>query len=158
MTARRLVGLFGSSLVSLLFASRLLAVPPNCQWRATSPVAFGAYDVFSSTPDDAIGSLTYRCNGPTDATVTIDLSAGGSGRYFPRRMTRAGVETLDYNLYLNATRTQIWGNATGGTLQYGPTVAPRNTNIAVDIYGRIPAGQDKSAGDYTDTITATINF
>ena len=25
-------------------------------------------------------------------------------------------------------------------------------------HGRIPAGQDKSAGTYTDTIVATINF
>ncbi len=158
MTARRRVLLSSCALVALLFASRSAAAPPNCSWRSASPVAFGAYDVFSGTPDDAIGSVTFRCSGPPGAVVTIDLSSGGSGTYSPRRMTRAGVETLDYNLYLDATRTQIWGNATGGTLHYGPTVAPRNANVLVNIYGRIPAGQDKSAGTYTDTIVATINF
>ena len=158
MTAQRRVGWFVCSLVTLVFASRLVAAPPNCKWVSTSPVAFGAYDVFSGTPDDAIGSVTFRCNGPAGAVVTIDLSSGGSGTYSPRRMTRAGVETLDYNLHLDATRTQIWGDATGGTLHYGPTVSPRNTDVLINIYGRIPTGQDKSAGTYTDTIVATINF
>jgi spore coat protein U-like protein len=158
MTPRKRVAFLGVFLVGMLIASRAAAAPPNCQWRATSPVAFGAYDVFSAAQDDAVGSLTYRCNGRSASPITIDLSTGGSGTYAPRRMTRAGVETLDYNLYLDATRTQIWGNATGGTLRYGPLDPPDNTNVLVNIYGRIPAGQDKSAGNYTDTIVATINF
>ena len=157
MTTRKLAGSCGFFLVTVLVASHP-AQAISCSWRAASPVAFGGYDVFSGTPNDANGSVTYRCTAVGGAAVTIDLSMGGSGTFFPRRMTRVAAETLDYNLYLNATRTQIWGNATGGTLRYGPTVAPRNTNISVDIYGRIPAGQDKSAGNYTDTITATINF
>jgi spore coat protein U-like protein len=159
MTARKRVACVGGSVVALLFASRLMAAPPNCQWRATAPVDFGGYDVFSPTPDDAVGSVTLRCSGgPDDSTVTIDLSAGGSGSYTPRKMTRAGVETLDYNLFLDPARTQIWGNATGGTLHYGPAMLPKNTNVQVNIYGRIPTRQDKSAGNYTDTITATVNF
>jgi len=157
MTARKLAGFMGLFLVTLLTASRP-AQAISCTWRATAPVAFGAYDVFSGTPDDANGSVTYRCTAVGGAAATIDLSAGSSGTYSPRRMTRAGVETLDYNLYLDATRTQIWGNATGGTFRYGPTVPPNNTNVLVNIYGRIPAGQDKSAGTYSDTIVATINF
>ena len=158
MTARRFVWSCGFSFVMLLFASRPAQAAITCSWIATSPDAFGNYDVFSGTPNDANGSVTYRCTGVGGASVTIDLSAGGSGTYFPRRMTRAGIETLDYNLYLDAARTQIWGNATGGTVRYGPTVPPNNTNVTVNIYGRIPPGQDKSAGNYTDTITATINF
>jgi spore coat protein U-like protein len=157
MTVRDLIGsccfLVGALLVAASPAQAIV-----CQWRGTSPVSFGSYDVFSGTPNDANGSVTLRCNAVKGELVTIDLSTGGSGTYFPRRMTRAGVETLDYNLYLDATRTQIWGNATGGTLQYGPTVPPSNTNVLINIYGRIPAGQDKSAGNYTDTITATVNY
>jgi spore coat protein U-like protein len=32
------------------------------------------------------------------------------------------------------------------------------SNVTVTIYGRIPARQDVSAGSYTDTVVATINF
>jgi len=158
MTARKFSGLCGFFLVTLVAASRPAQAAINCTWRATVPVNFAAYDVFSGTPDDADGSVTYRCTGVGGASVTIDLSTGGSGTYSPRRMTRAGVETLDYNLYRNVTRSEIWGNATGGTFRYGPIVPPNNTNVRVNIYGRIPAGQDKSAGNYADTIVATINF
>jgi len=157
MTVRKLVGL-GWLLVGTLLAASSPAQAIVCQWRGTSPVSFGNYDVFSGTPNDANGSVTLRCNAVNGELVTIDLSAGGSGTYFPRRMTGAGVETLDYNLYRDAARTQIWGNATGGTLRYGPTVPQSNTNVLIPIYGRIPAGQDKSAGSYTDTITATVNY
>jgi spore coat protein U-like protein len=157
MTARKFAGFCGFFLVTLLATSRP-AQAISCTWRATVPVDFAAYDVFSGTPDDAVGSVTYLCTKVGGASVTIDLSTGGSGTYSPRSMTRAGVEALDYNLYRDTTRTQIWGNATGGTFRYGPTVPPNNTNVLVNIYGRIPAGQDKSAGIYTDTIVATINF
>lgn len=158
MTARKLFGPCVCALAALLAASHPARAAIRCTWNATNPVAFGAYDVFSGTPNDANGSVSFNCKGVGRATVTIDLSTGGSGTYAVRSMTRAGLETLDYNVYLNAARTQIWGNATGGTLHYGPVAPPNNVNVLVNIYGRIPAGQNKSPGNYTDTITATINF
>ena len=158
MTARKLAGSCVCALVTLLVAPHPARAAINCTWVSTNPVAFGAYDVFSGTPDDANGSVSFNCKGVGGASVTIDLSTGGSGTYAVRKMTRAGIETLDYNLYLNAARTQIWGNATGGTLHFGPFPPPNNVIVLVNIYGRIPAGQNQSPGNYTDTITATINF
>jgi spore coat protein U-like protein len=36
---------------------------------------------------------------------------------------------------------------------------PQNNNpVSVTVYGQIPAGQDVSAGTFSDTISATINF
>ncbi len=68
------------------------------------------------------------------------------------------AEGLNYNLYLDAARTTIWGDGTGGTQVYSNANPPNNTNVTVTIYGRIPASQDVSAGSYTNTVTATINF
>ncbi|HEY3153208.1 MAG TPA: spore coat protein U domain-containing protein [Candidatus Binatia bacterium] len=33
-----------------------------------------------------------------------------------------------------------------------------NQDISVPIYGRIPAGQGAGVGNYTNTLTVTINF
>jgi spore coat protein U-like protein len=66
---------------------------------------------------------------------------------------------LLYNLFVDAARTVIWGDGTGGTqflLVRNPR--PNNQDISVPIYGRIPALQDVRVGNYTNTITATINF
>jgi spore coat protein U-like protein len=119
-------------------------------------VSFGTYDVFGGSPLDSTGSVTYNCLSVL-GTITIDLSRGGAPTFSPRRMLRS-AETLNYNLYLDAARMTIWGNATSGTSHYGPVTPPLLTNVTVTIYGRIPAGQDVSAGSYTDTVVATINF
>ncbi len=119
-------------------------------------VSFGTYNVFSASPLDSTGSVTYTCTGikPPDR-VTINLSRGGAPTFSPRQMLKSAV-TLNYNLYLDAARTTIWGDATSGTSHYGP-VAPVS-NATITIYGRIPAGQDASAGSYINTVVATINF
>ena len=122
----------------------------------TTAVGFGAYDVFASTPRDSTGTITYRCS--QGNPVTIFLSKGGAATFNPRQMVKAGGEALTYNLYLDASRTTIWGDLTGGTSAYTNASPPRNQDNPVTIYGRIPAGQDVSAGSYGDTITATINF
>ena len=119
-------------------------------------VSFGTYNVFGASPLDSTGSVTYNCTGIVAASrITIDLSRGGAPTFNPRQMLKSG-ETLNYNLYTNAARTTIWGDATSGTSQYGP-FTPIATGTRT-IYGRIPISQDASAGSYTDTVVATINF
>jgi spore coat protein U-like protein len=132
-----------------------LAQAPSCTISTTS-VAFGNYNVFTTTPDDSTGTITYRCNS-TAANISISLSDGSSTTFSPRTL-RKGSEVLSYNLYRNAARTQIWGNGTGGTSVYTQSNPPNNQNVNVTVYGRIPALQDVSAGNYTDTVSAVINF
>jgi spore coat protein U-like protein len=119
-------------------------------------VSFGTYNVFGASPLDSTGSVTYTCTGIVGASrINITLSRGSAPTFNPRRMLKSG-EILNYNLYLDAARTTIWGDATSGTSRYGP-IKPISTDT-ITIYGRIPAGQDASAGSYTDTVIATINF
>jgi spore coat protein U-like protein len=126
-----------------------------CTISITS-VSFGAYDVFSSVPFDTTGSVTYRC-GPQDKNIMITLDRGGASSFNPRRMLQ-GTQPLNYNLFLDAARTIIWGDGTGGTQFYGIINPLTNQNVTVTIFGRIPAGQDVSSGSYTNAVTATINF
>ena len=122
---------------------------------STTPVSFGTYNVFSSTPLDSTGSVTFNCD--NRANITITLNNGGATTFNPRRMLK-GSEALNYNLYRDAARTSIWGDGTGGTQVYSDPRTPRNQNVTLTVYGRIPAGQDVSVGTYTNTVTATINF
>ena len=139
----------------LLGATSAWAQSPSCTISVTS-VAFGNYNVFTTGADDSTGTVTYRCNS-TAANISISLSDGSSTTYTPRTL-RKGSEILQYNLYRNAARTTIWGNGAGGTSVYTDTNPPNNTNVSVTIYGRIPAQQDVSAGSYSDTVSAVINF
>jgi spore coat protein U domain-containing protein, fimbrial subunit CupE1/2/3/6 len=123
----------------------------------TTAVSFGSYNVFAGSADDATGQITYRCTTPRPPVVTIHLDKGGSPSFSPRQMRR-GSETLNYNLYLDSTRSTIWGDGTGGTQTYSRANPPIFQNVSVSVFGRIPAGQDVSAGTYSATVTATIFF
>jgi len=127
-----------------------------CSISATA-IVFGTYDPFSPAPHDTAGNIVYRC-GSQDHDITISLDRGSAPSFSQRRMLR-GTEPLFYNLYLDAARTIIWGDGTGGTLAYflhNPQA--NNQDLRVPIYGRIPAGQDVGVGDYANTIVITINF
>jgi spore coat protein U-like protein len=130
-------------------------VIPKCTITSTS-LAFSNYDplvINATTALDANGSVTIRCTKGTTSTIGLTLGLSASGTI--RRMSGGG-EFLQYQLYKEAARTNIWGNSGADLLNPGasPSMAPR----VVNVYGRVFAGQDVTRGAYTDTIVATITF
>jgi spore coat protein U domain-containing protein, fimbrial subunit CupE1/2/3/6 len=123
---------------------------------STTGVSFGSYDVYSATALDSTGSVTYNC-GVGTLVISVDLSKGASASFNPRTL-QSGPQPLNYNLYTNAARTSIWGDATAGTSNYSATLPPLNTNVTVTVYGRVPPLQDAAAGSYADTVVVTVNF
>jgi spore coat protein U-like protein len=117
-------------------------------------VSFGIYDVFSATPLNSTGSLNYQCTWIVHQR-TIYLSKGSAPNNNPRQMV-SGANRLNYNLYLDAARTQIWGDP--NPYAFSDTGWDFFPNVTLTIYGSIPAGQDVPTGTYTDAIVATVNF
>ncbi len=152
MSARPLLAGSGLAIAVLL----LVALPAMAACAiSTTGVNFGTYDVFATAPRDWTGSVTYRCT--VTSPLMIILDKGGATTFNPRQM-RNGSKALNYNLYLDASRTIIWGDGTGGTHVYTDPAPVKNQSVTVTIFGRIPAGQDVNAGSYSNTITVTINF
>lgn len=120
-----------------------------CSMSVTG-VAFGAYDPFSSTSLDSAGNIAVTC----DAAYTLTLSAG-AGSYAGRQMSN-GSSTLVYNLFVDAARSLVWGDGSGGTA----TVSGSASASTVDypVYGRLPARQNVTAGSYGDSIVVTLSF
>jgi spore coat protein U-like protein len=143
-------------LLALTLGTAAVARAASCSFMSVSPMNFGPYDVFNPSPTDSVSNISYSCNG--GATLTIGLSAGATGTFGQRRLVRAGTFTMNYNLYMDAGHTAIWGDGTGGSMVSGPTMPADGVVVMVPIFGRIPAGQDVGLGTYTDTITVTLNF
>ncbi len=129
----------------------------SCSITNVVGVAFGTYDVFSTTPDDTAGSVSFLCSGLGSGTVTVSLSAGSSSSMLARTLVD-GASTLGYNVYLDAARSIVWGDGTNGTSTYGPTMPPDGTEVTVTAYGRVPAEQNVAAGTYADTLVVTLTF
>lgn len=123
----------------------------QCSLNVTS-VNFGAYDVFSMTPLDSIGTIDVNCS--PRAAITITFSQG-IGSYANRQMA-FGINRLNYNLYQNAGRNnRILGDGSVGT-----EILDANNvrNRSFTIYGRVPARQNVPAGVYSDLIVVTLTF
>ena len=148
------------TLLGVLAASWLTPVAAHAAVRCsvtTVGVAFGVYDVFASTPLLSAGSVSVRCVGIGTGIelISVALSTGVSGSFHPRTLFR-GSDRLNYNLYLDPGHSQIWGDGTGGTMRHVSVSNSQPANLT--IFGRIPPGQDVSAGTYSDTIIVTVNF
>lgn len=90
----------------------------------------------------------------------IHLGPGIYGSVPDRKMSN-GSSLLSYNIYTNTGRTTIWGDGTGGIGIMGDSyllalnATPTET---VSMFGKLVAGQNVSAGSYTDTIIATVVY
>ncbi|MBI2833746.1 MAG: spore coat protein U domain-containing protein [Acidobacteria bacterium] len=140
-----------AALIVLAWAARAEA---SCT-ISTNAVAFGTYDVFAVSDLDSTGEIIYRCG--KDKNIRISIDKGGAATFAERRMLN-GSELLNYNLYLDAARTTIWGDGTEGTQTYFNADPPNNQYVTLTVYGRVPFGQDVAAGAYSNSVTARIDF
>lgn len=125
---------------------------------STTPVVFGIYNVFTAAPLDTVGTVTYECNGGVKHVV-VSISRGKGSTFGQRAMRKlGGTDRLYYNLFLDASRTAIWGDGSPGTQVHSGGNPPNRQEVAVPVYGRIPPSQDISAGVYADAVAVEINF
>lgn len=124
----------------------------QCTVTATN-INFGNYDVTSTNNTTSTGTITVSCSNDTNVVISIGQSLYGGIN--PRRMKHTiHNDFLNYNIYQNAGLTTIWGDGTNGT---SPLIVNRiGRNKTYTYYGTLFAGQDVSAGTYTDSLTVTV--
>lgn len=130
-------------------------VTSNCT-ISTVALAFGNYDPVGAnlaTDLDSNGTVTVACTKGSTATIGLGLGGNPSGNV--RRMTD-GADFLTYELYQDSNHTTVWANAGAGLLS--PAAAPSKAPRDFTVYGRVQANQDVAAGNYSDTVLATVNF
>jgi spore coat protein U-like protein len=126
---------------------------------AISSVQFNTYNplgVHATLPLDAQSTISLVCDNGRVVRVRFDQgqhAAPGSTTNAPLRRMSDGSDFIDYNLYQDPARTNVWH---GGPPGVRP---PGNSYPAfLTIYGRVFPGQAPTAGSYQDTIVATITF
>lgn len=132
-----------------------------CSVESTTNISFGTIQSPVQANLNSSGSVTTRC---TDgATWNIALSVGnGSGATFARRKMTSSLNaanTLEYGLYRDSTRNEVWGDGTGGSvLACDVKCDAASVPVTTTVYARIFGGQSPAAGSYSDTIVVTLMF
>lgn len=134
-----------------------LKVNKNCTVDAINDMVF-ADQTFLLNPVTATTSVTVNCTKGTSAAVTLS-GTGGS------RTMSNGTDTITYDLYSDSTHSTYWDSATGPTItgagvnSSGTTLdATTATGTTRTIYGRVPAQDTDTTGDYAATVVATVTF
>lgn len=153
---------------SLLLATAAYAQTAATTFQVTATVSsacvitatnhdFGVYS--PSSPVDNINGnniLTATCTLAVPYSIGLDAGVGTAATVASRKMTRTGgTEMLNYSLYQTADRLVILGN----TLAID-VITGLGTGLAIahTVFGKIAASQNVPAGNYADTVTATITF
>ena len=123
---------------------------------ATTSVNFGTYNVFASSPTDSTATIALNCGGNA-GPVRISIGRGSAPTFPSRRMSN-GPDRLSFNLYRDAARTAIWGDGTQTSQVEIVASVPNGRPYLLTVYGRVPAGQDVSAGTYTESVIVTIDY
>ena len=144
-----------------LSVASLVAVTMSQGWAACTinvqSVNFGNYNPSSILSRNSIGNINLNCGLLFIALpYTLSLSTG-EGSYEQRTMS-SGINVLNYNLYTDLTHLSVWGNGTGGTAIVAGLGLTGIFTISHTIYGSIPAKQNVSVGNYSDSIVVTLTY
>jgi spore coat protein U-like protein len=129
-------------------------VSAKCTVRSTTNVVFGSIDPTSNGNYDGAGSIVTQCSKNTLEFLWIAPSVAG-----PLKMTSpTTLDTITYALYSNAARTTAFPSVTGGAKTTQP-----GSPVSTNIYGRVVVASGvndtiAAASDYTQALTATIEW
>ena len=147
----------------------LLALAPGwalaattCAFSSTPGMSFGVYDDSSASPTDAAASIVVVCSrngGPTPTTVTLQVGPSANSGLIATRTMRSGANSMNYNLYRDSGRSQVWGQTSAVDTGSISLTMPNNSsaNGTFVIYGRISAQQNVPMGTFSDTVQITVS-
>jgi spore coat protein U-like protein len=141
-------------------ASANMQVTANVIRKCTisaQPMNFGNYDPVqanATAPLDGQAVITVACTKGT--TVNLSMDGGSNEQGQTRRMSGGPATFLQYEVYKDASRTEVWGET--GNQVYDGGVAPSRDPRQFIAYGRVPGGQDVPEGTFQDTVLVTVDF
>lgn len=121
-----------------------------CTIIVSGHMTFSNYPIGGDAPIDSTGSVNVNCTG-----TGYDVLVGrGLDPDITRRMADDSSNYLNYEIYADSGRTNVWAdNTSGGVNTYQSGAAGALTHY---LYGRIFEGQDVPLGTYSDTVAVTV--
>jgi spore coat protein U-like protein len=126
-------------------------IQATCIVSAT-PMAFGTY---AGAAVASTSTVTVTCTNTTPYHLQLDQGLATGATVTTRKMQGPSGALLNYGLFQDSGHTINWGK-TDGTDDVAGT--GNGSAQALTLYGQVAAGQYLAPGNYTDTITATINY
>lgn len=129
-----------------------------CQSLTATDLAFGVYDPTSSTKLTS-ATFSIQCTAATPIVAALSAGTTSGASMTGRKMTDGAGNTLNYQLFTDASQLTIWGDGTGGSKTVTNSGTGLSAPVTFTVYGAIPSGQyNVVPGQYTDRITITVSY
>jgi spore coat protein U-like protein len=130
-----------------------ITILANCAINSASTLDFGGQGLLSANVDNT-STILVTCTNTTPYNIGLSAGTGTGATVATRKMT-AGGNTIDYSLYRDAARSQVWGTTIGTD-----TVAATGNGASQThtVYGRVPPQTTPAPAIYSDTITVTVTY
>ncbi|MFY8114197.1 MAG: spore coat U domain-containing protein [Rhabdaerophilum sp.] len=130
-----------------------ITIIASCTVSAPTAINFGSVGSIPANIDQT-STFNVTCSNTTPYTISLGLG-GGTGATVASRKMMSGANLVNYTLYRDAARTQVWGVTTGTD-----TVAGTGNGAAQaqTIYARVPAQATPALGTYNDAVTITVTY
>ena len=123
-----------------------LTVNESCKFTAFQDVEFTSVDRSTKSASNAKGQLNITCT----LNTPYELDLKGSGKM--SNTNAASTSKVTYNLYQNSARTTEW-NATNVLSNKG-----NGKDQAIPVYAKLAGNTNVEAGNYVDTVVATVTY
>lgn len=120
----------------------------------SSVLSFGAQGVFSNAINQS-AALNVTCSNAAPYSIGLDAGNVAGSTVDGRLLESTTGDTVKFQLYKDASRSQIWGNTAGVNALTG---VGNGAMQVVPVYGQIGAQGQPTSGSYSATVTATVSF
>ncbi len=127
-------------------------IQSGCFISTTTDLDFGQSSGAIASNRDQSSTITVACSG--NPTWQVGLNNGTHYAHGTRNMMNADGSTIQYQLYRDPARTQLWG----ATVNSDTVAGSGTSSTQLIVYGRVPAQTASTPGTYSDTITVTLTY
>mgnify|MGYP003666485128 CR=1 FL=1 len=157
--------IIGTLLLTMFFLATDTHATTNCSANANDLV-FGSINMGAA--QNSTATVTVNCNTfglslLANARVRMCLNIGSGSAagstVNSRVMSNISLDQLNFQIYRDASRSQIWGNTDTEDLdidlQYAVPVLGGSGMVSATLYGRVPAQTNLSADNYQNPFTGS---
>ena len=144
----------------LLVCLCLLSAPASAQlgcWVGMGSIQFGNVNQVGGADTSTTGSMSLSCSGASTPYVRVCIALGApvDGSWDPRYLLgQQSAARLSWNIYKDASYTQIWGSAystSGSPRAVDLPVSYGSGNTQIPYYARVPQQNDAPPDTYNTT-------
>ena len=131
-----------------------ITIIDECKVQTASDLDFGTHGVIDANVDQT-STIGVQCTVGKTYDVGLGVGLGAGATTAVRKMTGPASATINYTIYRESTRTQLWGT----TIPTETVAGTGNGSVQnITVYGRVPTQTTPAAGVYTDTVAITVTY